>query len=46
MSLKLKIRVALPNRARSVWTLIRGAFNIIRDAFIQHYFHILSMTCI
>jgi hypothetical protein len=31
---------------RSGSIIIRGAFNIIRDAFIQHYFHILSMTCI
>jgi hypothetical protein len=31
---------------RSGSSIIRGALNIICDAFIQHYFHILSMTCI
>jgi hypothetical protein len=30
---------------RSGSSIIRGAFNIIRDAFIQHYFHILSCIC-
>ena len=27
-------------------SIIRGTFNIIRDAFIQHYFHILSVYMI